>query len=94
MKVSDSHLSKLIKHNVPRLISHIEAKGGLTQEDWYWLKSQEVEDVVGRADNWLFFPKTEDDFKHGLSVIVRIIAILSFVPGGIYLMGEEWKGNG
>ena len=82
-------LDKLIQHNVPRYIKFILDKGGVTEEDFRWLRSSEVEEVMERADSKLLYPTNADDYIQSVRVLAIAIAIMSFSPGGIHIF-DYW----
>ena len=87
----------LLHHNVPRFIGHIKQFGGVKLEEWEWLQCSDnlspenPEGVIARADSYLLYPKNEETFKQGLFVLVKAIAIMSFVPGGIHIFGFHFS---
>lgn len=86
-------MRSLLHHNVPRFIAHIKAKGGVSEEEWQWLRHEDDDDpthfqgILARADEYLLYPKTEEIFKKSLFVLVLGLAIMSFIPGGICVFG-------
>lgn len=85
-------MQSLLAHNVPRFIRHIKNRGGVNDEEFAWLKSEEESidyplGVVMRADEYLLYPKNEKVFKQGLFVLVKALAIMSFIPDGVRLFG-------
>lgn len=84
-------LVSLLHHNVPRFIAHIKNRGGVQEEEWEWLRNSEdtsldyPKGVMANADVYLVCPSNIEDFKRGLFVLVKAIALLSFVPGGIHI---------
>ncbi|ALF52235.1 hypothetical protein ACX27_04215 [Nostoc piscinale CENA21] len=83
----------LLYHNVPRFIACIKSRGGVKPEEWEWLQyskdtsTEHPEGIMARADEYLVCPNSVEKFKKGLSVLVKAIAIMSFVPGGIHTFG-------
>lgn len=82
----------LLAHNVPRFIKHIKDRGGVSDEEFLWLKCEEESsdypsEVILRADEYLLYPKNEKTFNKGLFVLVLALAIMSFFPGGVRLFG-------
>ena len=78
----------LLSHNVPRFIKHIKDRGGVSQEETRWLQCEEENPdypmhLILRADEFILYPKNEKTFMHGLFVLVKTLAIMSFVPGGV-----------
>jgi hypothetical protein len=86
-----NNLRSLFHHNVPRFISHIKSRG-LSEEEWHWLQCEEENanyplHVINHADRYLFYPRDEEIFNHGLLVLVKAIAIMSFIPEGVRIFG-------
>lgn len=82
----------LLVCNVPRFVKHIKDRGGVTDNEWQWLKCEDenpdcLVGVLARADKYLLYPKNEEIFKHGLFTLVKAIAIISFIPEGIHIFG-------
>jgi hypothetical protein len=82
------HIKALLLHNVPRFISHIKARGGATEEETKWLtcETEEFEYpiyIIERADEYLLFPKNKEIFNKSLFILVKALAIMSFIPCGI-----------
>ena len=81
----------LLCHNVPRFVAHIKARG-LKEEEWHWLQCDK-EDInypmhlLLQADKYLFYPKDDQTFNHALFVLVKAIAIMAFIPGGVRVFG-------
>lgn len=85
-------MRQILRHNVPRFIALIVDRGGVTSEEWQWLRREDEEPdclvgVIARADEYLLYPKNEEIFKKSLFVLVRGLAIISFVPGGVTIFG-------
>lgn len=86
-----SLIVSLLHHNVPRFIAHIKKRGGVQPEEWEWLLNSDdtrmdcPEGVMANADVYLVCPSNIEDFKKGLFVLVKTLAILSFVPGGVHI---------
>ncbi|MDF5718176.1 MAG: hypothetical protein PUP93_31000 [Rhizonema sp. NSF051] len=85
-------METLLHHNVPRFIAHIKQRGGVSDSEWQWLQSpidcpEFPEGIFARADEYLLYPKTKEKFQKGLFVLVKVLAILSFCPGGIKIFG-------
>jgi hypothetical protein len=88
-------MRSLLHHNVPRFIQHIAQRGGVTTEEMQWISCQEdspdyPEGMLARGDEYLLYPKNEEVFKKGLFVLVRAIAIMSFVPEGVRFLGLQF----
>jgi hypothetical protein len=88
----------LLHHNVPRFIAHIKNRGGVSEEEWLWIQSEEYtnpevpQGMLAMADKYLLlankYQKHLSAAKYldkGLFVLVKAIAILSFCPGGVHL---------
>lgn len=96
---TETTLALLLKHNVPRYIKYFHEIGGVDAYEWDWLTygcGDEAKDIdnpdypagmILRADQLLLFPDDEQVFKKSLSILVRAIAIMSFVPGGVRFNG-------
>jgi hypothetical protein len=61
-------------------------------EEWHWLQCEEEEDiypihVINHADKYLFYPKDEKTFNHGLFVLIKALAIMAFIPEGVRIFG-------
>lgn len=83
-------LPVLVKHNVPRFIHHIQKRGGICEEEWQWLQNEDaLEVVLDRADECLLYPNSEEEFKGSLFILVKAIAIMAFIPGGIHIF-DTW----
>ncbi len=87
-----SLLPHLLRHNVPRFVEHIRARKGVSEEEWAWVRCDNEgidypEGILSRADEYLLYPKDEETFKKGLFTLVKLLAIMSFVPSGIRLFG-------
>lgn len=85
-------LFSALYHNVPRFVAHILKRGGVSDEEWRWLKCEKetpdcLQGVLARADEYLLYPKNEEIFRQGLFVLVLGLAIMSFVPGGVRFLG-------
>ncbi len=85
-------LCQLLSHNVPRFIEHIKYRGGVSEEEFRWLRCEEESpdypgEVILRADEYLLYPKNEKIFNKGLFVLVKALAIMSFFPGGVKIFG-------
>lgn len=83
-----AYLKELLRHNVPRFVAYIKERGGVNEEEWQWLKCESdnpecLKGILGRADEYLLYPKNWKTFQQGLFVLVRGLAIMSFIPGGI-----------
>ncbi len=84
--------SNLLRHNVPRFIQHIRERGGVSEEEWVWVRCDNEgidypEGILSRADEYLLYPKDEKTFNKGLFTLVKLLAIMAFVPLGIRLFG-------
>ncbi len=82
----------LLHHNVPRFIAHIKNRGGVHKEEWEWIQHDEDSPeypigIIMRADEYLLFPKDMETFEKSLLVLVKALAIMSFVSGGIRFFG-------
>lgn len=90
-------LVSLLYHNVPRFIAHIKNRGGVQPEEWEWLSESEdtninhPEGVFARADEYLVCPNSLEKFQKGLLVLVKCLAIMSFIPGGIHFFGLHFS---
>ncbi|MGL5922861.1 hypothetical protein [Chroococcidiopsis sp.] len=89
-------LPNLLHHNVPRFIAHIQNRGGVTDDEMHWLRCEDdtpeyPEGLFNRADEYLLYPKDQATFEKGLFVLVRAIAIMSFVPGGVHIFGLHFS---
>lgn len=85
-------MRSILHHNVPRFITHIKERGGVSDEEWRWLKCEEnspqyPEAIINRADEYLLFPKSEEDFNQGLFILIKALAIMSFIPDGVRFLG-------
>jgi hypothetical protein len=85
-------MRSLLYHNVPRFIQYIAQRGGVSDEEMRWINCQEdssdyPEGMLSRGDQYLLYPKNEEIFKKGLFVLVKALAIMSFVPGGVRMCG-------
>lgn len=83
-----TQIQKLLLHNVPRFGAQIKSKGGVSEDEWNWLKSEESDtdypaEVLIRADEYLLYPKDSAAFEHGLFTLVLTLALMAFVPGGV-----------
>ena len=81
----------LLHYNVPRFIAHIKDRGGVSKEEWEWLQCEDEDSsypmhMILKADEYLMYPKNEETFKKALFVLVKTLAIMSFIPGGIIFM--------
>lgn len=93
-------MQQLLKHNVPRFIAHMEARGGVQQREWDWLdmgsdesldnkgkvlnaRNESLEFILDRADETLLYPKNHQVFGDAIALLVRAVAIMSYLPGGI-----------
>ena len=90
--------NEFLKFNVPRFIAHIKARGGVAQEEWEWLTSPKErpsypEYIINRADEYILFPKSMEDLKQGMSVLILALAIMSFIPGGVRFAGLHYDSN-
>jgi hypothetical protein len=85
-------MRSLLHHNVPRFIQHIAQRGGVSGEEMQWISCQDdnpeyPEGLLSRGDALLLYPKDEATFKKGLFVLVKALAIMAFVPGGVKFCG-------
>lgn len=86
-------MRSLLHHNVPRFIKCISKRGGVNQAEWQWLQHgddlsiEHPKGIMARGDEYLLYPKNEKIFKQGLFVLVKAIAIMSFIPGGVHIFG-------
>ncbi len=85
-------MRSLLHHNVPRFIKHILDRGGVSDAEREWLKREDespdcMSGILAKADEYLLFPKNKKIFDQGLFVLVRALAIMSFIPGGVRIMG-------
>lgn len=81
-------MQRLLAHNVPRFIKHIKDRGGVSDEEHRWLQCEDENPdypmhLILRADEFLLYPKDEKTFDHGLFVLVKTLAIMSFISGGV-----------
>ncbi|WP_229549971.1 hypothetical protein [Nostoc sp. CHAB 5836] len=81
-------MRSLLHHNVPRFTKHILERGGVSEEEWEWIiceikNTSYPMHMIDRADEYLLFPKDEKTFEKGLFVLIRSLAIMSFIPGGV-----------
>jgi hypothetical protein len=86
----------LLYYNVPRFIKHIGQRGGVSAEEMQWMKCQEdspdyPEGMLSRGDEYLLYPKDEETFKKGLFVLVKALAIMAFIPGGVRFGGLHFS---
>lgn len=44
-------------------------------------------ELLARADEYLLYPKNEEVFNQGLFVLVKTLAIMAFIPGGVRVFG-------
>jgi hypothetical protein len=90
-------MRSLLYYNVPRFIKHIGERGGVSEEEWQWIKYQDDENpdypmgLMSRADVLLLYPKDEETFKKGLFVLVKALAIMAFIPGGVRFGGLHFS---
>ena len=87
-----AQMRSLLAHNVPRFIKHIKDRGGVSKEEWQWLKCEEENpeypmELILRADEYLLYPKDSKTFEKSLFVLVLALAIMSFIPGGVLFLG-------
>ena len=85
-------MQALLAHNVPRFIKHIKDRGGVTDEELRWLQCEEEtpghpNEVMMRADEYLLYPKNYETFEKGLFVLTKALAIMAFLPGGVWIFG-------
>lgn len=85
-------MRSLLHHNVPRFIVHILKRGGVSDNEWQWIQREDEEPdclagLIFRADEYLLYPKNQKTFEQSLFVLVKGLAIMSFIPGGIRIFG-------
>ncbi|MBD2492493.1 hypothetical protein [Aulosira sp. FACHB-615] len=56
-------------------------------KQWHKDDANYPQGVLARADEYLLFPKNRQVFEQGLFVLVRALAIMAFVPGGVRMVG-------
>ncbi|MGL5876486.1 MAG: hypothetical protein ACRC2V_01675 [Xenococcaceae cyanobacterium] len=72
------------------------ARGGVTDEEMQWLQCpndtpEYPEGMFNRADEYLLYPKDQKTFEKGLFVLVRAIAIMAFIPGGVHIFSLHFS---
>ena len=88
-------MRSLLHHNVPKFIQHIAQRGGVNTEEMQWIGCEEDNpdypmSLILRADEYLLYPKSEKAFEKGLFVLVKALAIMSFVPEGVRIFGLQF----
>lgn len=83
-----ARMQSFLAHNVPQFIKHIKDRGGVSDEEWRWLRCEDESpdypmELILRADEYLLYPKNEETFRKGLFVLTLALAIMSFIPGGV-----------
>jgi hypothetical protein len=90
-------IKTLLHYNVPRFIKHIAQRGGVSAEEWQWIKHEDDDNpdypmgLMSRADVLLLYPKDETTFKKALFVLVKALAIMAFIPGGVRVCGLHFS---
>jgi hypothetical protein len=78
----------LLEYNVPRFIEHIKKRGGVTDAELLWLQCEDEDvtyplEMITRADEYLLYPRSQEIFDKSLFTLVKALAIMSFIPGGV-----------
>lgn len=80
-------IKEILRHNVPRFIQHIVNNGGVSKDEWQWLKDNADSNIYVNADSYLVCPTSHDKFVEGIKTLILTLAIMSFVPYGVTFMG-------
>ena len=85
-------IRSLLYYTVPKFVTHIIKKGGVSSDEWQWLhldgeNPDSLAYIIDRADEYLLYPKDRKTFEKSLFALVLGLSIMSFVPGGIRFFG-------
>jgi hypothetical protein len=88
----DGHLTIALSAAVPLNIMMLQERGGPNQEDWEYLSG--FGDVLGEPENaeaLLFKSKHKGLTAIMFNELARVIAIMSYIPGGITIFGQHYE---
>lgn len=92
-------IREFLRVEVPREIQAVVNRGGIDDVDWAWLTQDCNDDpndlrpinILMRADEYLLYPGSAEKHSRGLLVFRKIIALLSFVSGGVRVFGLRFS---
>lgn len=87
-------MKSILHHNVPKFINHIKQRGGVQDSEWEWLRSdtgETLDYIIERADETLLYPKNKETFDKAIFILVKALAIMSFISGGVRICGLHFS---
>lgn len=92
----EESLQAILECNVPRFQSVIRQRGGVNEREWSWLINDTMDlrypmHLCDKADEYLLYPKDEKTFNQSLFTLVKALAIMSFIPGGVEFLGLNFN---
>ena len=86
---TDAPLVTAVQLLVPLALLQLHERGGPTAEDWQWLTSGTLAQRLGTLGERLVCGATHGDPL--LSEVVRSIAIMAHLPGGIHIFDQHFE---